>query len=383
MRAMFALAARLGASWAGGGSLGREPAASWYGVVVCTGPKSGIPAARDPASAPVSVIVPMRDEALHVDRCLDGLLGQDYAGEIEVLCVDGASADGTRDRVLSRAADDARVRLIDNPARVIPTALNLGLAAARHALVLRMDAHAEPAPDYVRRSVEVLVESGADCVGGRWETVGHGPSGEAIAAALTSPFGTGGAAWRASDVEADVDTVPYGLWRRAELLALGGFDEDLEANEDYELLYRLRARGGRVRFTPDVRAVYHSRRHLPALARQYLRYGRWKARVALMHPRSLRPRHLVAPAFVLALAVGVALALALGPPWTTLLAAGVAAWLAAALAASVAVARRTRWRHLPRLPLVFATLHLAWGAGFWLGLGGAGWRRRRPRLKGR
>lgn len=328
----------------------------------------------------------MRDEARHVDRCLDGLLGQDYAGELEILCVDGASGDGTRDRVRARAACDRRVRLLDNPARVIPTALNLGLAAARHPLVLRMDAHAEPAPDYVRRSVEVLVASGADCVGGRWEIVGHGPAGEAIAAALTSPFGTGGAAWRASDVEADVDTVPYGLWRRADLLALGGFDEALEANEDYELLYRLRARGGRVRFSPDVRAVYHSRRDLPALARQYLRYGRWKARVALMHPRSLRARHLVAPAFVLALAVGVALALAFGTPWSTLLGAGVAAWLLAAVAAAVAVARRTAWRHLPRLPVIFATLHLCWGAGFWLGLARAAWRRlsgrRAPRRGG-
>jgi len=321
---------------------------------------------------PVSVIVPMRDEERHIEGCLAALLGQDYPGELELICVDGGSEDATRERVRAVATRDPRVRLLDNPGRSAPAAMNVGAAAARHGLVLRMDAHAVPAPDYVRESVAAMRETGAVCVGGRWVIEEEGLVPGAIAAALAAPFGTGGAAWRRRREPGEVDTVPYGLWPREELLAAGGFDEGLLRNEDYELAWRLRERGGRIWYTPKVVARYTPRRTVGALARQYFHYGLWKPRVARLQPRSLRPRHLIAPAFVLGLVVGAALGLALGGLWLTAWWVGLAAWLAGAVVSAVVAAARSRWRYLPLLPPLFLVLHVAWGVGFWLGLA---WRR--------
>ncbi|PKN54446.1 MAG: glycosyl transferase family 2 [Deltaproteobacteria bacterium HGW-Deltaproteobacteria-14] len=326
-------------------------------------------AAPTPAAWPaVSVVMPMRNEAALVAEAVGAMRRQDYPGEVEIVCVDGMSSDGTRDIVLALAAADPRVRLIDSPSGRTPNAMNLGIRAARHPLVLRMDAHAVAAPDYARRSVAALLEHDAACVGGRWDIVGRGAVGGAIAVALTSPFGVGTATWRGSSEAGWTDTVPFGLWRRDRLLALGGFDEALTRNQDYELNYRLRAGGGRVWYDPAIRATYHARKGLRALARQYLQYGFWKARVMRLHPGSTRARHLVAPAFVAALVIGAALAAALGGAWWGLYLGGIGLYCIAAITAAVVAARRAgRWGALPLLPVVFALLHVTWGAGFWMG----------------
>ncbi|TNF37726.1 MAG: glycosyltransferase family 2 protein [Deltaproteobacteria bacterium] len=317
---------------------------------------------------PVSVVMPMRNEAAMIAETLGAMRRQDYPGELELLCVDGMSTDGTRELVAAIAAEDPRVRLVDNPSGRTPNAMNLGLRAARHPLVLRMDAHAIAAPDYARRSVRALEDTGADCVGGRWDIVGRGVVGRAIAAALTSPFGVGTATWRSSADAGWTDTVPFGLWRRDRLLALGGFDEALTRNQDYELNHRLRASGGRIWYDPAIRSTYFARKGPRALTSQYLQYGFWKARVMRLHPRSTRLRHLVAPAFVLGLVLGAVLAAALGGVWTGLYLGGLGLYAALALTAAVLTARRARaWAALPLLPPLFLLLHLSWGAGFWGG----------------
>ncbi|MCB9735885.1 MAG: glycosyltransferase family 2 protein [Deltaproteobacteria bacterium] len=332
-------------------------------------PAGDAPGAAWPA---VSVVVPMRNEAGFARRCLDALRGQDYAGELEIVCVDGLSDDGTRDALAAIAAEDPRVRVVDNPARTTPAAMNVGIRAARHALVLRMDGHALADPDYVRESVAAMRETGADQVGGRWLIEGEGLVAGAIAAAMGSPFAVGTARWRSSDAPGWVDTVPYGLWRRERLLALGGFDERLVRNQDYELAYRLRAAGGRIWYTPAVRSRYYARRDLRALWRQYWQYGVWKARVVKLHPRSLEPRHLVAPLFVAGVVLGLPLALLLGGVVAWLYLGALAVYGALAGFAAARVAARTRWRYVWLLPAIFALLHVAWGAGFWVGLGSRG-----------
>lgn len=316
----------------------------------------------------VSVIMPMRNEAALIAETLGAMRRQDYPGELELVCVDGRSTDATRDIVTRIAAEDPRVRLVDNPSGRTPNAMNLGIRAARHPLVLRMDAHAIAAPDYARRSVAALEDQGADCVGGRWDIVGRGYVGSAIAVALTSPFGVGTADWRSSQTAGWTDTVPFGLWRRDRLLELGGFDEALTRNQDYELNHRLRESGGRIWYDPAIRSTYYARKGPRALARQYLQYGFWKARVMRLHPGSTRLRHLAAPAFVAALAVGAVLAGALGGVWTTLYLGGLGLYAAASLAASaLTVHRASKWSALPLLPPLFLLLHLSWGAGFWGG----------------
>lgn len=338
------------------------------GRMIHDDPAGDAPGAAWPA---VSVVVPMRDEASFARRCLDALRGQDYAGELEFVCVDGLSEDGTREVLAAIAAEDPRVRVVDNPARTTPAAMNVGIRAARYELVLRMDGHALADPDYVRQSVVAMRETGADQVGGRWLIEGEGLLGEAIAAAMGSPFAVGTARWRSSGEAGWVDTVPYGLWRRERLLALGGFDERLVRNQDYELAFRLRAAGGRVWYAPAVRSRYVARADLRALWRQYWQYGVWKARVVRLHPRSLEARHLAAPLFVAGLVVGLPLASLVGGVMAALYLGALGLYGVLSLLVAVRVAARTRWRYLGLLVAIFPVLHLAWGAGFWVGLASA------------
>lgn len=315
----------------------------------------------------ISVVMPVRNEAAFIARSLGAMLAQDYPPDrLEVIVVDGQSDDGTREIVAGIAARDPRVRLVDNPRRIIPAALNLGIRAARYPLIARMDGHTIAAPDYLRRCVEALAASRADCVGGRWEYVGEGWMGRAIAAAMESRFGVGTGRWRGSAAGA-ADTVPYGFYERGRLLALGGFDEGYLTNEDYELNYRLRASGGRIFYSPDIRMTYYVRPSLIALGKQYFRYGHWKARMLRQHPRSLRPRQLAAPLLVAGLVAGAVLQTA-GGFWRAAYVTGVSLYLLLAAAFSLRQAARRGWQLLPGILAAFLVLHLAWGAGFWHGV---------------
>ncbi len=317
----------------------------------------------------VSVVVPTRNEADFIERSLGALVSQQYSGLMEFICVDAMSDDGTREIVARMGARDPRIRLVDNPDRITPAGMNRGISAARYELVLRMDAHAVAEPGYIRRSVELMTRVGADNVGGRWTIEGSTYSGRAIAAAMTSRFGVGTARWRSGTKEAEVDTVPFGCWRRELLLELGGFDESLVRNQDYEFNSRIRARGGKVCYSPRIHSRYFTRKNLKQLGKQYYDYGVWKARVIKRDPRSAKARHLAAPLFVLGLAAGLPAALSLpASPVSWAYWGGVALYGAANLAASIERCREHGWDLLPMVPLVFTTLHLSWGAGFWVGL---------------
>jgi glycosyltransferase involved in cell wall biosynthesis/SAM-dependent methyltransferase len=317
----------------------------------------------------VTVIVPVRDEAASLARCLASLLAQDFpAARMEILVVDGMSADGS-DRVARDAVRGATtsVRVIANPRRTAAAAMNLGIREARGDVIVRLDGHAEAAPDFVRRSVEALERTGADCVGGPIETVGEGATGRAIALAMSSRFGVGGAAFRTGgNRETDVDTVAFGAYRRSAFERAGPFDETFVRNQDDEFHLRLTRAGGRIVLVPGVRSTYRCRGSLGALARQYFGYGFWKPRVLVKHGRLPAVRALVPPAFVAALVASVVVAIvAREPRW--LLAV---AWpyAVANLAASLVAAAPAAWSVLPGLPAAFATLHVAYGLGFWAGL---------------
>ena len=315
----------------------------------------------------VTVVMPIRNEAVFIERSLGAMLAQDYPGEIEIICVDGMSDDGTRNIIARVAANDSRIRLVDNPKKITPTALNIGIREARHELVARMDGHTAAPPDYLRRCAEVLGETGADCVGGQWRYATDTYIAGAIAAAMDSQFGVGTASWRGAKTAEETDTVPFGLWRRERMLELGGFDEALIRNQDYEFNYRLRAAGGRIYYSPDIEVIYYSRQTLRALWRQYFQYGVWKARVVKMHPGSFRWRHGIAPLFVAGLVTGAVLSL-FGGLWRILYGGGLAIYALLALFFSIRQAARGGWRYLPAIPLAFIILHVSWGVGFWIGV---------------
>ena len=317
-------------------------------------------------SPPVSVIVPARDAHAALPGALDSVLGQDYDGPVEIVVADGSRTDRTRDLLRERYPE---VRRACNPEATIPAGLNLSLARCRHAIVARCDAHARLPPGYLSRAVATLGRTGAANVGGRQRPVGETGFERAVALAMSSPLGAGDARYRLGGAEGPVDTVYLGVYRRSAIEDVGGWNEELRANEDYELNWRLRQRGFAVWFDPALVVRYRPRGGFRALARQYFGYGRWKAVMLARHPRSVRPRQLAAPLLVAGLAVSSGLLL--WPGLVSAIRAGAAATLllaypAALFACSAAIARN----RAPALPVaaVAATIHLAWGAGFFFAL---------------
>jgi glycosyltransferase involved in cell wall biosynthesis len=324
----------------------------------------GTSAAREVNFA-VTVIMPVRNEGPHMRDSLEGVLRQDTAPDsFEVLVVDGRSTDRTREIVKEIASRHSNVRLLDNPGRIVPTAMNVGLAEARGQFIVRVDGHCVLEPGYIRGAIEALRRSGSEGVGGSMVATGDGFWGEAIAVATSMPFGVGNARFHYSDVEGDADTVYLGAYRRDYLRQIGGYDPVFVRNQDDELNYRIRARGGRVFYTPKMRAIYHVRKSLPLLFRQYIQYGFWKVPMYRKTGHRVQLRHLVPAAFVLSLLVPVILA-----PWIPGLLWLPVAALALHLLAGTVYALRSRPLRLSSLgmPLVFLTLHAAYGLGFMAG----------------
>ena len=346
----------------------------------------------------VTVIMPIRNEARGIADTLGRVLAQDYPADcMEILVVDGISNDGTRQIIWDLQRQHSNLYLLDNPAKIVPTALNIALRQARGDVIIRVDGHTEIAPDYVRQCVETLQRTGADNVGGRMNAVGRNSFGNAVALATSTPFGIGGGRFHYSDEEEWVDTVYMGAWPRDVFEKIGMFDEELVRDQDDEFNYRLRARGGKVLLSPGIKSVYFVRSNLRALWRQYYQYGYWKVRVLQKHPLQMSPRQFAPPAFVAAVMVSVLMALlSLSPapqlaasraslhasffpifirglgshvlllPLVLILGMYVGANLAASIYTSY---RKSAWAHFPLLVITFAALHFGYGLGFLVGLG--------------
>ena len=320
----------------------------------------------------VSVVMPVRNEERHLRAAVAMVVDQDYPGELEVLLAVGPSRDATH-AIARRLADaDARVRLIDNPAGRTPHALNLGIAAARYDIIVRVDGHGELIKGYVRRAVEVLQQTGAANVGGVMDAQGETPFEEAVAVTYTTKLGLGGSAFHLAESAAGpAETVFLGVFRRDALTAVGGFDETMHRAQDWELNHRLRARGETVWFSPDLRVTYRPRSGFVALARQMYETGKWRREVVRRYPDTASVRYLAPPAAVAALAVGTAAGLVGSLRGSRVLRLGWAAPLGYAVVVvggSVVTARSMSRAARIRLPLVLATTHLSWGAGFLVGL---------------
>jgi len=325
----------------------RRPFAGWFAVV--------------PDWPDISVVMPLRNGARDLGRSVGAVLSQDYPGHLELVIAVGPSDDDSEALARHLADADDRITVVDNPAGTTPSALNVAIAASGGAVVARVDSHAVLPAGYLRRAVHTLRVTAADNVGGIQHACGQTPFEQAVAAAMTSRFGVSNANFHYGGQPGPTDTVYLGVFRRAALERVGGFDERWRRNQDYELNWRIRDSGGVVWFDPQLVVDYRPRSSLAPLARQYRDYGRYKRAVLRQHPRSLRARQLAAPAALIANATGLLLA-------TTgrrrfLLVPG--AYLVTAVAAA-ALAGHDR-QQMARLPLIFATMHHAWGWGFLVG----------------
>lgn len=309
----------------------------------------------------VSVISPVLNEARHLREVVEHVLAQDYPGDMEVILALGPSRDDTGAIAARLAAGDPRVRTVPNPSGRTPNALNAALKEARYPVVARVDGHALLPPDYLRVAVETLRRTGADNVGGIMAAEGTTSFERAVARAMTSRIGVGGARFHTGGDEGPADTVYLGVFRREAIDRVGGYDESFTRAQDWEMNHRIRREGGLVWFTPRLRVAYRPRASLKALARQYFQYGRWRRVVMREHPETrFNPRYLAPPLALLAVAAGFGL-VALGYPLGMVAPLGYAG---SVLGGSLYTGRGLRLGSRLWLPAVISTMHGAWAMGF-------------------
>ncbi|HUR74977.1 MAG TPA: glycosyltransferase family 2 protein [Sporichthya sp.] len=314
------------------------------------------------ASPGVAVVMPVLNERRHLRAAVEAILAQDYAGELEIVLALGPSTDGTDVVAAELVAADPRIRTVPNPTGATPCGLNAAIAATTAEIVVRVDGHSLLPPNYVRAAVEALQSSGADNVGGLMAAEGVTPFEQAVARAMRSWFGIGGARFHLGGEAGPVETVYLGVFRREMLERVGGFDEKLRRAQDWELNYRIRQAGGTVWFSPAMQVTYRPRADLRALSQQFFRTGQWRREVTRRHPGTASARYLAAPAAVLGVLGGTALALTghkvglLGP----------VGYAAAVLAGSAATSKGLPPAGAAALPVVYATMHMSWGLGYLL-----------------
>ncbi|MDN5725181.1 MAG: glycosyltransferase family 2 protein [Propionibacteriales bacterium] len=314
--------------------------------------------------------MPVRNEEEHLRAAVERVLDQDYPGDRELIMAVGPSTDRTAEIAEQLAAEHPGVLVVDNPTGRTPAGLNRAVARSRYEVIVRVDGHGELTDDYIVTAVELLERTGAVNVGGVMDARGRTPFEEAVACGYNTRLGLGGGTFHLKDSpEGPADTVFLGVFRKEALNALGGFDESLHRAQDWELNHRLRQAGGQVFFSPRLKVTYRPRSSFGALGRQFFETGRWRREVIRRHPDTASVRYLAAPVAVAGIAGGTILGLVgtatrswLRIGWAAPLGYGAIVTLGSLLVKGISPPARAR------LPFVYATMHLAWGSGFLVGL---------------
>jgi succinoglycan biosynthesis protein ExoA len=324
----------------------------------------------------VSIIIPCYNEQTTIGNLLEAIYAQTFPRkDLELIIADGMSTDGTRAEIAEfvHSHPGLSVSVVDNIKRQIPAGLNRALKEARGSIIIRLDAHSAPYPNYIERCVADLEAGLGENVGGVWEIRSRTKSwvAESIAYAAAHPLGVGDALYRHTDKSAAVDTVPFGAFKRELLSLVGFYDETLLTNEDYEFNARIRKSGGKVWLDPSIRSIYIARANLSGLAKQYFRYGYWKWVMLRRNPATVRLRQVLPPLFVFSLLMFVITGFFL-PLFWVLFTAEVIAYAFVLFIAGLQVALKYRkWPLVFGMPLAISSMHVSWGAGFlWSMIGG-------------
>jgi len=321
----------------------------------------------------VSVIIPCYNEQTTIRLLLDALYAQTFPREnMEVVIADGMSTDQTRTMIgqFQDIHPDLAVRIVDNPLRSIPSGLNRAIEHSNGTVIVRLDAHSKPYPNYIENSVKALFDGKGDNVGGVWEVRPGNDTwvANSISIAAAHPIGVGDALYRIAEHSGEVDTVPFGCFRKELINRIGPFDESLLTNEDYEFNTRIRNAGGKIWLDLTIRSVYFARATFPDLARQYGRYGYWKWRMLRKNPATLKWRQALPPLFVLAI-----IGLFLLGIWNfialILLGLILVIYFVILFTAAIQSAIRYEKYYLVfGLPLAIPVMHFSWGGGFLLSI---------------
>ena len=316
----------------------------------------------------VSIIVPCYNEEKTIQLLLEAIQQQTYPiDRIEVVISDAFSNDHTREKIATyqQAHPELAVRVVDNVKRTIPAGVNTAAQEANGTILVRLDAHSEPNPEYIATSIDLLESGKADNVGGVWQIQAGDETciARAIALAAAHPLGVGDAKYRVSTTAQYVDTVPFGAFMREKFFAIGACDETLLANEDYEFNARLQKSGGRVWMDPRIVSKYYARPNLRKLAQQYWRYGFWKVRMLQRFPNTLRLRQAIPPLFTASLVTAGIFSIFF--PFARIILMGELFSYFSALAITGFLCLINK-RELPCLlmPAAIVVMHISWGSGF-------------------
>lgn len=317
---------------------------------------------RDANFAPeipgVSVVLPILNEERFLKDSITAILAQKYPGELEVILALGPSRDKTDVIAQELAQHDSRVVLVTNPSGRTAAGLNRAIAQARYSIICRIDGHAEISDTYIAKAVATMRQTGAVNVGGVMAAVGQNRFEKAVATAMRSPLGVGGARFHVGGKPGPADTVYLGVFDRAALQAAGGYDERFTRAQDWELNFRLRQAGGIIWFDPELVVTYRPRPNLKALAKQYFEYGRWRRAVMRSHKGTVNYRYLAPPVAVLACVLSLIAGLAITPYFYI----PALAYCLGNVLGSFAIGKS--WSEKLLLPAVLATMHFSWGIGF-------------------
>ena len=303
-------------------------------------------------------MIPVLNEADHLVAAVESVLQQEYGGEIEVILALGPSRDGTEEIAHRLANEDSRVIVVDNPSGRTANALNLAIKRSRYEYIVRLDGHSEIDRNYIRNAIDTLLATGAVNVGGIMAAEGITPLQRAVARAMRSILGVGSSRFHTGGEAGESDTVYLGVFKKSALEAIGGFDERFTRAQDWELNYRLRAKGGKVWFDPRLHVTYRPRKNLRLLAKQYFEYGRWRRAVSRQHLGTVNLRYLAAP---VAASINL-LSVILTITTSALFIAPLLGYLAIILIGSLVIGKDLTERL--RLPFVLVTMHMSWGIGF-------------------
>ncbi len=306
----------------------------------------------------VSVVLPILNEERFLADAISAILAQEYSGELEVILALGPSKDRTDEIAAKLHEMDPRVVLVSNPTGKTAAGLNAAIAAAKFEIICRIDGHAEISKSYIRDAVEIMQESDAVNVGGIMAAVGKNSFENAVARAMRSPIGVGGARFHVGGSAGPADTVYLGVFKKSALHAAGGYDERFIRAQDWELNYRLREAGGVIWFDPRLAVIYRPRPNLRALAKQYFEYGRWRRAVSRHHKGTVNYRYLAPPLATLTIALSIITGLLVHP----LLLIPALSYASAILFASLLIGKS--WSERVILPAVLTTMHISWGIGF-------------------
>jgi len=337
-------------------------------------------AAVPPAGAGVTFVMPVLNERDYLERAVQTVLAQEVDGPAEIVLALGPSTDGTNELAARLAAADDRIRLVENPGADIPIGLNLAIAAGSRPTIVRVDAHSELAPGYTARALETLARVRAANVGGVMRAEGRTPFQRAVAFAYNSPIGLGGGAYHGGSTPGEAESAYLGVMRRDVVDEVGGFDESIRRGEDWELNLRIRRAGYRVWFDPALAVTYWPRESWARLVRQFRATGTWRGELVRRYGRRNSLRFFAPPALVVSVAAAAVVAALQGAglltgavSWTASvvyvpLAAYVLLLAGVALAPTTGARPRRGWRERLWSTIVIPSMHLAWGAGFLLGL---------------